>query len=508
MRNNITTLILSIVFFIPMVFAQIPFVIGYSQAQGNDGVLQLRVISESDAIIAGNGVVKIVLPDGTVGCADLVDTTDINASEIRVYTPYGTKAWRKSNSEVFCAAFGGSGREFASSITQTLKGEYILAGQTLADGPGAWSIMLVKTNDTGSLLWTKAIGGVSSDAGHSICATSDSGYAVTGHTYSFGDGSSDVLLMKFNSNDTLEWARYIGGSGWQEGNSIVHTSDKGFVVAGGIQGTGAGERDIFVFKVDSAGSVEWAKAIGGSGEEFGYSIVQTCDGGYGILGSTESYGSGNYDLLVIKLASDGNLEWAKAIGESDREDGFEMINSNDNGFFLTGKATHSFLDNLLVLKLNSLGNLIWGRELGELGSSDYGYSLVQLNDSSVVVVGQTYNYGSGVIVSRLTDVGILEWSSVIKENQSVGFSIIVTDDDALAIGGFTSYYGEGSDDFLLVKMGFLGESCCDSLIVPTMTSISPTFTGITPIVTNFTPDNVEISPIIESVTLTQTMICD
>ncbi|MGC9346481.1 MAG: hypothetical protein ACP5ER_06815, partial [Candidatus Bathyarchaeales archaeon] len=304
MLHSTILFIFCLVLIIPVVLAQIPPALGYSQAQGNDGVLQLRVIYESDAIAAGNGVVKIVLPDGTVGCADLVDTTNVNASEIRVSTQYGTRAWRKVES--FCTIVGGTDNDHGYSVVQTSDDGFAVAGRTSSFGAGQTDLFLLKFDFVGSLEWAFAVGGWNDDQGLSVVQTNDDGFAVAGGTSSLGAGSGDLLLVKFSSAGDLEWTRAVGGAGDEIGFSVLQTSDYGYIVLGRTNSFGAGSDDLFLVKFSSAGDLEWSMAVGG-GECGGHSIAPTSDGGFAVAGRTSSYGAGSSDLFLVKFSSVGDV---------------------------------------------------------------------------------------------------------------------------------------------------------------------------------------------------------
>jgi hypothetical protein len=70
-------------------------VIGYLKVQSNSAIINLRIITVPDAMYAGQGVVKIKMPDGSEGAADLVPVNNAFASPVRIQTPYGTKSWRR-----------------------------------------------------------------------------------------------------------------------------------------------------------------------------------------------------------------------------------------------------------------------------------------------------------------------------------------------------------------------------------------------------------------------------
>jgi hypothetical protein len=201
---------------------------------------------------------------------------------------------------------GGTNDDYAYSIQQTRDSGYIVAGGTSSnDGNvhgnhGSSDIWVVRLDSNGSMQWLECPGGNSSDIAYSVQQTSDLGYVLAGATSSCdGDvrgnhGSSDAWIVKLDSNGFLLWQKCLGGSGWDEGRSIQQTTDGGYIVAGVTWSNDSdvtgnhGRSDAWVVKLDSNGSLLWQKCLGGTGNDEANSIQQTADGGYIVAGVTWS----------------------------------------------------------------------------------------------------------------------------------------------------------------------------------------------------------------------------
>jgi hypothetical protein len=169
----------------------------------------------------------------------------------------------------------------------------------------AYDMVLMKTDSGGAYQWCKWYGANDTDIAYCVQPTSDNGFIMVGETQSFGAGLRDVYVVKTNSvGDTL-WTRPYGGSGIDVGKSVVEANDGGYVIAGYTESFGAGMRDIYVFKVNSSGIVQWSRTFGGALPDEATSIQKTSDGGYIVAGYTESYGF-NRDIYLVKLDSMGN----------------------------------------------------------------------------------------------------------------------------------------------------------------------------------------------------------
>jgi len=212
--------------------------------------------------------------------------------------PSGTLDW--------ALTFGGTGIDAATSITRTTDGGYVVAGYTYSFGAGSADFLVTKLDSLGGLSWTRTIGGAGEDRILCITPTTDGGCAVAGLTYSFGAGGVDCLVLKLSPSGTLDWTRTIGGANNDLAWSLTQTTDGGYAVAGWSQSFGAGMADPFVFKLSPSGTLDWARTFGGTGGDYGSLIAQTTDGCYAVAGWTYSFGAGDWDMLVFKLGADGN----------------------------------------------------------------------------------------------------------------------------------------------------------------------------------------------------------
>lgn len=265
--------------------------------------------------------------------------------------------WQKS--------FGGSNNETAKSIVQTPDGGYITAGfSKSSDGnatinQGDNDFWVVKMDALGTFQWQKSLGGSGDDQANSICTTSDGGYVVAGFTNSSnGDitlnkGSSDYWIVKLNALGNIVWQKTYGGQAQDIATSVKQTTDGGYIVTGYSSSSNGditgnhGQTDYWVVKLDSSGNLQWQKALGGTNNERAFEIQQTSDGGYIVSGDTYSSNSGDVssaafgsrDFWIVKLGSTGNITWEKRFGGYGEDNAYSINQTSDSGYIISGTTT-------------------------------------------------------------------------------------------------------------------------------------------------------------------------
>ena len=221
------------------------------------------------------------------------------------------------------------------------------------------------------------------DAGHSVQQTNDDGYIIGGWTNSFGNGDNDLYLIKTDENGNEIWNQTFGGTNNDQGYSVKQTSDGGYIISGYTE-TIEGYHDIYLIKTDETGNEEWSKSFGGEYDDTSNSIQQTMDGGYIIIGTTQSFGNGLKDVYIIKVDENGNEEWNQTYGGLGDDEGSFIQQTNDGGFIIIG-WTNSFgltpltFNDVYLIKTTSNGIEEWSQTFGGI-YNDIGCSVQQTQD--------------------------------------------------------------------------------------------------------------------------------
>ncbi|MBT9556229.1 MAG: hypothetical protein IV100_09380, partial [Myxococcales bacterium] len=235
-------------------------------------------------------------------------------------------------------AYGGTDLTNLFDVTATSDGHFVSTGNTTDSD--AWLDMVVRKHDANGVeVWKKYFARSQDDTAFNVLAFSSGGYLITGFT---GGWSScqQYYAVRIDNSGTKTWDRTYGScssgsqGGWHQLRQVVETADGGFV------GTGStvigGVRSLFLQKFAANGTSEWQRTFGGANNEYGAGLVATSDGGYAIVGWTNSFGAGGDDIYLIRTTSDGTLLWQRTFGGSADEQGYSILAMPDGGFMLAG----------------------------------------------------------------------------------------------------------------------------------------------------------------------------
>ena len=154
---------------------------------------------------------------------------------------------------------------------------------------------------------------------------------MAGGTYSFGAGDRDAWVLKLDSAGTVTWQKTYGGANVDFPYSIQQTSDNGYIMAGYTESFDEGDRDAWVLKLDTTGAITWQKTYGGVNEDYVTFIQQTSDGGYVMAGLTQSFGAGDSDAWALKLDTTGAITWQKTYGGATDYKSADSIRQTQDG---------------------------------------------------------------------------------------------------------------------------------------------------------------------------------
>ncbi len=400
--------------------------------------------------------------------------------------------WQKS--------LGGTAADNANAVRQTSDGGYIMVGSTsstngdVTGNHGGGDIWVVKLNASGVIQWQKPLGGTGADQGYDVQQTTDGGYVVAGYTGSNnGDvtgyhGSRDGWVVKLDNAGVIQWQKCLGGSGFDELYSIVQTADGGYAVAGYTGSTNGdvsgnhGTYDAWVVKLNSTGTLQWQKCLGGTVADFAYALRQTSDAGFIVAANTKSTNgdvTGNHgsdEAWMVKLDNTGTLQWQKCLGGTGSDWAYSTEQTTDGGYVMAGVTASNNGDvsgnhggqDAWVVKLNASGTLQWQKCLGGT-LFDEAYSIRQISGGGYLMGGFAKSNdgdvsgnhgGDDAWVAQLDATGNIQWQKSMGGTGADGsFTVQPTSDGYCIMAGTTaSNNGDvsgnhGGGDAWVVKLG-------------------------------------------------------
>ena len=348
--------------------------------------------------------------------------------------------------------YGGADDEAGFSIQNTFDGGFIIIGGIRTNGMGDWDFYLLRTDENGDSLWAKSYGGNNWDMGYSVAETPDSGYLLLGETESFGAGEGDVYVIRADKNGDTLWTKTFGGAYYDKGHSIRQTIDNNYIIVGSSVSFGPGGWDIYLLKLNNNGDTLWTRTFGGSSSDFGWDVQETSDSGYVIVGSTGSFSVGEIDVYIIKTNVDGNIEWARAYGGLLTDEGWSVQQTLDGGYIVVGKTNSFTISDFdaYLLRLNNQGDTLWTRTY--CGQADDGAKSVQKTlDGRFIIAGTTESIlpHRNFLLLKVDTNGDSLWASAFGgDDHEFSYEVLQLSDGAYIIVGVYSTFSQ-SDVYLI-----------------------------------------------------------
>jgi gliding motility-associated-like protein len=341
----------------------------------------------------------------------------------------GSVAWKRT--------YGGSNDDGIHSLIVCADGGYLFTGYTKSkDGDiaggfhGISDAWVVRLDAAGNILWQKVVGGSDYDVLLDVqqLADSEGGFILAGYTMSKngdiahkigGDYNQDVWMMKLGGNGGIQWEKTFGGTDHDVAYALQATYN-GFVVCAISQSANGqithnkGQKDVWVYKVDYAGTLVWQYNYGGTGNDFGYAITAAQNGEWVIAGGTTSTDGdfagnhGTLDAFVLKLDADGKKIWSKCYGGSALDQVQQICAKNDGSLVLTGTAESTDGDvagnygksDFWAVGLTATGNIQWQQNFGGSDIDDAFAGTVAAGGNSIVLAGTSFSADRDVTVSK------------------------------------------------------------------------------------------------------------
>ena len=362
----------------------------------------------------------------------------------------------------FFSTYGGNGYDVGYAVKQTLDKGYIITGSTSSFGQGNTDLYLLKLDSMGQKTFEKSFGGYSNEIGKSVIQLVDSSYVMLGYTSSFGIGGYDVFLVNADKNGNLLWQKTIGGIDWDFAYCIEATSDGGFIIAGTSYSFGYGNADGYIIKTDVLGNIIWSKTYGGKKDDEFKSVIQTSDGNYALTGYTKSYNDSLGDVWIFKIDLNGDSLWSQYFGGNKEDMGNGIIQNNNFDIIVSGGTkSNSIAGNseTFIATFNPLNGVLGYNYIDPSTGIEYYNSVAQGLNGKIANCGITKNpvFGYDGIIDMYFDFYVYynffsKGTTMFEEF----YSISKTQDKGFVTVGKTTGYNAVLEEVFLMKMDSTG----------------------------------------------------
>ncbi len=354
--------------------------------------------------------------------------------------------------------YGGSAEDYGEAVVQTRDHGFLIAGYSESFGDdNDLDVYLIRTDVDGEVVWMKVVDEGWVEHAFDLVAAPDGGYIVVGDIAATPGQSPDMYMLKVDDRGNVLWSRQFGGAGADQAFAVTQTPDGGYLLAGRSNSFGSGQDDIYLVKTDAEGNFEWDQVYGGDDDEVANDVVMH-NGGYAIAGVRYEPGNPSPDAWVLLLDAEGALINDYVIGTpAEREEALGLAPTADGGLIITGLWGNN--SDAFLLKTDADGNEEWMETYGA-GLAEVGRAVRQLDDGGYVVAGtgEVNAFDADIYLFRTDADGQLLWDKYIGRNThwDEGADLTLTADGGVAIAGVNSLAAVFINDVSLVKADLQG----------------------------------------------------
>ena len=306
--------------------------------------------------------------------------------------------------------YGGPNIEKVEDAVMTSKGDIFMVGSTTQNTNASYQVYFLGVDQYGQIISYNNYGGTNWEFGHGIDLVTDSTFVLTGETYSYGMGQSDVYVLKVNRKGDTLWTKTYGGLKEDRGNDINLMPDSGFMVVGATKSFGNGSMDSYMLRLNEIGDTVWTKVVSHISDAEYYSMAISPDTAVVCVGYLSDTLNTYHDVDVAKFDQYSNFKWSAAGQLSEGEEcNIKSIFRDDNGDYIycgiTNKFSSSQYSNIRVARISSAGwwqsSVTIGESMEEVGNA---ISLDDFNGKHYFLIGTTKSYDvkrSGIFFVRL-----------------------------------------------------------------------------------------------------------
>lgn len=369
-------------------------------------------------------------------------------------------------------------------------GNVVFAGLHRVGGTDDDAIV-TKYDSEGTLLWSKYIGYPTTDEwSYWVTVDSSDNIIFTGMTWSVGQGTNDMFVVKLNSSGTLQWVRALGGTSTEKGYCVTTDASNNIYIVGDTGSVGQGSNDCLLVKFNSSGTVQWQKILGDGTAQYFKRIVVDASGN--IYCSGEHSGSGN-DLILVKYNSSGTLQWYKRFdgmtdGDYHLMTGIDVDSSGN--IYCSGQsrsATGSKPYRQFLIKCNSSGTVQWARLMENTESIFDAGAVIDSSGDIVLTASVSVSGIYKVLISKYNSSGTLLYQKTIGNGNGLTSSGTAADSlgNIFVAGTINGGYAGGGGG-MVMKLPSDGSGVMPSSFVYQNSAFTNSTISISPVSVTYT----------------------
>lgn len=352
--------------------------------------------------------------------------------------------------------YGGNGSEQFFSIAVSSDSGFYGFGSSGSLVSGGGDMYLVRGDKNGLRLWSKGYGGAQIDYGCSVKEIPN-GIMLAGTSLNALSGY-DMNLIITDDAGAVQLDKKYGSTDWEFANDAIPLAD-GFVIVGQSYALGAG--NAWVIRTDLSGNQIWDFDYGNNFIDAAHGVVQTTDGGFAVCGKLNTV-DGSTDLFVFKLNASGVLEWDATIASDSSEVAYDIIEAQNGDLVVCG-ASNEFqeFDQVILARYSSTGSFIWEQFVGTVDDLVC-RSILEDANGDLVGFGDSKGFGLGAgdyFLLRTSNTGnFISGLTYGGTEVEQGYSHCRTLDRGFLLAGLSKSYGPGPEAAYVLKTDSLGQT--------------------------------------------------
>jgi hypothetical protein len=302
--------------------------------------------------------------------------------------------------------------------------------------------------DEGSETWLRIYEGENYGAFFDIALTGDGHVLVVGASFHSQTATTlgDVLVAKLSMDGEILWENTYGGDAHDQGLYLEKMADGGYLILGETESMGAGGRDLYLLQIDAQGELAWEQTFGGAETEWAKDMIPLADGGFLLLGETNSFNQ-DFDVYLIRLDADGDEVWSTTLDTGANESGTAVLEAPNGDLLVlavisySGGSSGMYRDSRLY-RLDSEGGVLWST-LYRGDDKQAGDAMAWTTNGDIVIAGlsELLSYNTALFdywLARVdAETGELQWSLIegSKYADDYGLSMSVSNDGTFLVSG-------------------------------------------------------------------------